>query len=135
VGKPRSAYLRCRIRSFLMRLTMSREVYRTGVTHAICTSSASAWGGQKVITMTLTARWQRLLYLLLPGERCKKRAGFLQVGGVKALGAPVVDGCEEFIGFSPLALLSGGSPATRQSLAACRYGLILTLSHRSCFVS
>jgi hypothetical protein len=104
------------------------------VTHAICASSASAWGCQKIIAMALTARWQRLLHPPLSGERFKKCPRVLQVGGIKAFGEPAVDGCEEFIGFSPLALLSSGSPATRQSLAACRCALIRPFCHRSRFV-
>ena len=68
--------------------------------------------------MALTARWQRLLHPPLSGERFKKCPRVLQVGGIKAFGEPAVDGCKEFIGFSPLALLSSGSPATRRRLAA-----------------
>jgi hypothetical protein len=46
----------------------------------------------------------------------------LHVDGIKAFSEPAVDGGEECIGFSPLALLPSDSPATRPCLAASSAG-------------
>src|SRR5215471_1742313 len=38
-------------------------------------------------------------------QRVQQRLRLLEVGGVKPLGEPAVDGCQQLVGFGPLALL------------------------------
>ena len=46
-------------------------------------------------------------------QRVQQRLGLLEVSGVKALGEPMVDGCQEVMGFLALALLLPQASQTR----------------------
>ena len=52
---------------------------------------------------------------------CRQHLGLLEVGGVKALGKPLVDGCQQFVGLGVPALLPQAAQAQcRPQLGRCR---------------
>ena len=64
-------------------------------------------------------------------QRCQQRLGLLEISGVKALGEPVVDWCQQRMRLGPLALLLPQARQTHGSTQLPGFGLLLASNGQS----